>query len=39
MKYPESMFCEEYQSTLLIEHHKVLDELRAKSIVFGELIW
>ncbi len=33
------MFCEEFQSNLLIEHHKVFDRLREKSIFYGELVW
>jgi beta-glucuronidase len=37
--YPEVLFCEEYQETLIREHHAVFDTFRNKSILYGELVW
>ena len=33
------MFCEEFQTSLLVEHHKVFDNFKNKSKLFGELVW
>lgn len=33
------MFCEEFQVSLLKNHHSVFDKYRNKSILYGELVW